>query len=184
MDALWALDPVLGHTAAAGVGAVLILAAIAKLRDVAVFRASLDNYRLLPDSLLGATSWAIPLLELLAGVLLLPTSTRIAGVILSLGVLALFSGAVTIQLARGGERIDCGCGGDSAQVPLSYGLLVRNAMLIGLLLLAALPVANRATIWLDAMAATLGTVFFLGLYQTVNLWLSHQPRLEEMRNAP
>ena len=33
-------------------------------------------------------------------------------------------------------------------------------------------------------AAVLATLFLLGLYQTVNLWLSHQPKLLELRNAP
>jgi hypothetical protein len=184
MEALWSLDPVLGHTAAAGIGSVLILAAIAKLRDIPLFRAAMDNYRLLPDALLGTASWFIPLLELLAGVLLLPSSTRSIGAVLALAALALVSGAVAIQLARNGERIDCGCGSDTSQVPISYALLVRNALLMALVLLAALPVTERPTVWIDAMTATLGTLFFLGLYQTVNLWLSHQPRLEEMKNAP
>jgi hypothetical protein len=183
MEALWALDPVLGHTAAASVGAVLILAAFAKLRDIPLFRAAMDNYRLLPDSLLGAAAWFIPLLELLAGGLLLPASTRSLGAVLALVALAIVSGAVAIQLTRSGERIDCGCGSESNHAPISYGLLVRNALLMGLVALAALPVSDRPTVWLDALAATLGTLFFLGLYQTINLWLSHQPRLEEMRNA-
>jgi len=184
MDTFWSLDPVLGHTAAASVGAVLILAAFAKLRDIPLFRAAMDNYRLVPDALLGAAAWSIPLLELLAGVLLLPTSTRSFGAMLALVALAIVSGAVAIQLARNGERIDCGCGSESNHAPISYSLLVRNAMLMGLVVLAALPVSERSTVWLDALAATLGTLFFLGLYQTINLWLSHQPLLQEMRNAP
>ena len=52
-DLLPALDPVIGHTAAASVGALLLTGALAKLRDMALFRATLDNYRLLPEAALG-----------------------------------------------------------------------------------------------------------------------------------
>ena len=56
-DLLPALDPVIGHTAAASVGALLLTGALAKLRDMALFRATLDNYRLLPEAALGAPAW-------------------------------------------------------------------------------------------------------------------------------
>ncbi len=48
---------VIGHTAAASVGALLLTGALAKLRDMALFRAELDNYRLLPEAALGAPAW-------------------------------------------------------------------------------------------------------------------------------
>lgn len=181
---MWpALDPVLGHTAAASVGAVLLTGALAKLRDVALFRASLDNYRLLPDAWLGAAAWALPVAELLAGALLLPVATRPLGATLALALLALVSAAVALRLRGGGESIDCGCGG-STEVPLSRGLLLRNVVLAGLAAAAALPAAERPTVWLDALAALLATLFVLGLYQTANLWLAHQPRLLELRKQP
>ena len=56
-ELLPALDPVIGHTAAASVGALLLTGALAKLRDMALFRATLDNYRLLPEAALGAPAW-------------------------------------------------------------------------------------------------------------------------------
>ena len=178
-----ALDPVLGHTAAASVGAVLLTGALGKLKDVALFRASLDNYRLLPDAALTPAAWALPLLELAAGALLLPSATRLTGAVLALGLLALVTAAVALRLAHGAGRMDCGCGG-STEVPLSRGLLVRNAVLMALAVAAALPATERATVWLDALAAVLATLFALGLYQAANLWLAHQPKLLELRNAP
>ena len=42
----------------------------------------------------------------------------------------------------------------------------------------------RPTVWLDALATVLATLFVLGLYQTANLWLAHHPKLIELRNAP
>ncbi len=178
-----ALDPVLGHTAAASVGAVLLTGALGKLKDVALFRAALDNYRLLPDAALPAAAWALPLWELVAGALLLPSATRLTGAVLALGLLALVTAAVGLRLAHGAGRMDCGCGG-STEVPLSRGLVGRNAGLMALTLAAAWPASARATVWLDALAAVLATLFALGLYQAANLWLAHQPKLLELRNAP
>ncbi|NDY91241.1 MauE/DoxX family redox-associated membrane protein [Ideonella livida] len=177
------LDPVLGHAAAASVGAVLLTGAWAKLKDVALFRAALDNYRLLPDAALAPAALALPLLEAAAGALLLPLSTRALGAVLALALLALVTAAVALRLARGAGRMDCGCGG-STEVPLSRGLLARNVVLMAVTALAALPAGDRPTVWLDAVAALLTTLFALGLYHAANLWLAHQPKLLELRNAP
>ena len=38
--------------------------------------------------------------------------------------------------------------------------------------------------FMTRMTAVLATLFFLGLYQTANLWLAHHPKLIELRNAP
>lgn len=182
MSALPLLDPVAGHAAAATVAVVLITGALPKLRDPALFQAALDNYRLLPDALLRPAARVLPLLEVAAGVALLPLSWRVSGAVLAMLVLALVSAAVALRLRAGG-RMDCGCGGDT-EVPLSRGLLVRNAVLLGLAALAAWPVAERATVWLDAVNATLACLFMIGLYHAANLWLAHQPRLLELKELP
>lgn len=177
------LDPVLSHASAATLGAVLLLGALPKLRDPALFREALDNYRLLPRVMLAPMALLLPLLELLAGALLLPAASRVAGALLALGLLALVTGAVAINLQRGRERIDCGCGG-SEHVPLSRGLVARNAGLALLALIALAPAQPRATVWLDLVATAFATLFLLGLYLVVNQLLSNHPRLIDLRNAP
>ncbi|NML17853.1 MauE/DoxX family redox-associated membrane protein [Azohydromonas caseinilytica] len=171
----FALDPVLGHAAAATLGAVLLLGAISKLRDLALFRGALDNHRLLPRALLAPAALLLPLLELVAGALRLPTASRESGALLGLAVLVLVTGAVVINLRRGRERIDCGCGG-SEHVPLSRGLVARNAGLALLALVALAPAPARATVWLDLAATAFATLFLLGLVLAVNQLLSNQPR--------
>lgn len=177
------LDPVPGHAAAAALGTVLLLGAAAKLRDLALFRAALDNYRLLPAAALAPAALLLPLWELLAGALLLPTATRGDGAVLALGLLALVTAAVAINLQRGRARIDCGCGGDT-HVPLSLGLVARNAGLALLGLAALLPTQPRPAQWLDFVAIACATLFLLGAYLAVNQLLSNQPRLTALRNAP
>lgn len=178
-----ALDPVLGHAAAAALGAVLLLGAIPKLRDPALLREAIDNYRLLPAALLAPAALLLPLLEALAGALLLPAASRGAGAVLALGVLALVTAAVAINLGRGRSRIDCGCGGGE-HLPLSRGLVARNAGLALLALAALAPAQPRATVWLDLAATAFATLFLLGLYLATNQLLSNHPRLTDLRNAP
>lgn len=178
-----ALDPVLGHAAAAALGIVLVLGAAAKLRDLALFRAAMDNYRLVPDALLGPAAALLALWELLAGALLVPVVTRDSGAVLALALLVLVTTAIAINLVRGRDRIDCGCGG-SEHVPLSRGLIARNAALALLAIVALAPVQLRDTVWLDFVSTAFATLFLLGLYLAVNQLLSNRPRLIDLRNAP
>lgn len=177
------LDPVLGHTAAATLGALLILSGVSKLREQEVFRDALANYELLPQPLIGLTARALPVGEVLAGVLLLPVASRPMGAVLALALLALVTAAITINLARGRRQIDCGCGGTS-HTPLSGGLIVRNAALALLAVAAVLPMQAREVVWLDFVAIGFATHFLLGLYVSANQLLSNHPRLIELRTLP
>jgi len=179
-----ALDPVPGHTAALTLAAVLLIAAIGKLRDAALFREVLANYDLLPAALLSPASVALPLLEALAGALLLWPDSRPVGAPLALGLLALVTAGIVINLLRGRHRIDCGCGGNDVHTPLSWSLVARNALLAVLGAAASMPVADRPTVWLDTLAAAAATLFLLGLYACANQMLSNHPRLIELRDAP
>lgn len=182
MTALPALDPVLGHAAAAALAAVLLLGAIDKLRDLASFDEVLDNYRLLPAALLKPVARALPMTELLAGVLLLPGATRGFGAAAALALLALVTAAVVINLARGRTAIDCGCGG--VALPLSWSLVLRNLVLAAAAVAAAAPSAARAVVWLDATAAVFAALFLLGLYGVANTLMAQQPLLMNLRNRP
>ena len=178
-----AIDPVFAHAAAAGLGAVLLLGAIDKLREPAMFRDAVENYRLLPAAAVPALARALPLFEALAGALLLPGSTRPLGALLALALLLLVTAAIVINLLRGRDRIDCGCGGN-LHTPLGIGLVLRNSVLMLLALVAAAPMAGRAVVWLDVAAAGFATLFGLGLYFLVNAMLSHNAHLLELRNSP
>lgn len=177
------LDPVLSHVAAAGLGAVLLIGAVEKAADRDSFRDAVDNYRLLPAAANALVARALPVLEGLAGGLLLPVATRALGAALALLVLLAVTGAVVINLRRGRDRIDCGCGG-AMHTPLSRGLVVRNALLMLLALGTLLPRAPRETVWLDVAAVGFATLFMLGLYFLANTLLSHHPRLLDLRNMP
>lgn len=178
-----AVDPVFGHAAAAGVGAVLLLGAADKLREPLLFRDAVENYRLLPERAVGVVARGLPLAEALAGALLLPVATRAAGALLALAVLLAVTAAVVVNLRRGRDRIDCGCGG-LVHTPLSVGLVLRNAVLMLLAAVAAAPVTARAVGWLDITATGFATLFALGLYALATALLGHHARLLDLRNSP
>lgn len=177
------MDPVVVHAAAAGIAAVLLIGAVEKLRAPEVFADAVDNYRLLPAWSVGAAARALPWLELLAGALLLPTATRGIGAALALALLLLFTAAIGINLLRGRTRIDCGCGGNE-HIPLSGGLVVRNAVLMGLAMVAAITPAARPAVWLDALAAGFAAIFLLGAYFLANAVLRRHSLLLDLRNLP
>ena len=178
-----AIDAVFAHSAAASVGAVLLIGAIEKLREPELFRDAVENYRLIPSGAVSAVTRTLPLLEALAGALLLPTATRGLGAMLALALLLIFTAAITINLLRGRDRIDCGCGANQ-YTPLSVGLVLRNALLMLLALTAAAPWVMRSTVWLDFVAAGFATLFLLGLYFLANAMLGHQSHLLDLRNSP
>jgi hypothetical protein len=123
-----------GEAARLMIASVLALAAYHAMREWAVFGGIVEQYRLAPRRLAQLAARILPPLELVAAVLLVVPMTGRTGAALALGLMALFTVAITINLARGRVSIDCGCGGASGQ-KLSIGLVVRNVLvMLGLVL--------------------------------------------------
>ena len=177
-------DVVVARAIGAALSVVFLAGAWQKLRDRELFQAALENYQLVPDSWLRPLATALPLLELAAGVLLLVAWTRTLGACLAAVLLLLVTGAVAVNLLRGRRDIDCGCGGLSAHVgeqTLSWGLVLRNVLLIGAAL-ASLPDAEtRALVWIDYLSAAGTTLALLGLYVSANQLMANHPRLQALR---
>jgi hypothetical protein len=175
------IDPVLAHALAAFMAALLLIGALEKLGDMAVFTEALAQYQLVPASLIMPVAWLFPLMEALAGALLLPTVTRLEGALLAMVVVGTASLAIAINLRRGRTRIDCGCG-MGEHTPLSSRLLWRNAVLLALLAACTLPLAQRSSSWLDLLAVAMSTLFLLGAYFLANTLLANEPRLAHLRS--
>ena len=174
------LDPALGLALRGGLVLLLGSAAWHKLRDLAAFRAALAGYRLLPERAIALAAILFVAAELVtAGALLFSASAGYAAAAL----LVLYSLAIGVNLARGRREIDCGCFGPAARQPLSPALLVRNAALVALALLAALPAQPRPLVWVDGL--TIAAAIGLGvlLHGSVNTLLANAPRLRALRGA-
>lgn len=115
---------------------VFLLAAIAKLSALPSFVSGVAKYELLPPRLVRPISFSIPPLELAGGLMLaLGLGTPVVAALLAL-VLAAFTAAVSIALARR-KTIDCGCFGPGAPRPITWLTVGRNVALLGLAVLVA-----------------------------------------------
>lgn len=160
---------------------VLVTAAIHKLRTRLEFEGIVAQYQLMPKGSESLLSWLIPTFELLIGFALLALSQL--GALLAAGLLAAYAFAIGINLRRGRQHIDCGCGGEST--PLSAALVWRNLVLIALLLTSFLPaggdqLSNSSLILSWTLAAGMGALYLCFNQLQVNagtyrrLWLGEQ----------
>jgi len=170
-------DPVYPGVCALALAVILTSAAVHKLRTPARFARQLDDYALLPQALLAPLTRAIPLLEAaLALGLVLPAWRNVAA-LGAAALLALYALAMALSLWRGRGGIDCGCSGPGQMQPLRPALLLRNAGLIALALIAAQAPLPRPFGVLDW-----GLVLFAGstlvlLYTAIDTLLANAPRL-------
>lgn len=139
-----ALDPLVPLVLRGALGLLFAAAAVHKLRDRAGFRATLADYRLLPEAALAPASGALIALEAgLAAALWVPASGPAAAVAAA-GVLVVYAGAIAANLVRGRRHVACGCLGPAAEQPLHGGLLARNGVLAAAALASTAPVSARA----------------------------------------
>ena len=161
------------------VGLVFLLAATQKMRHWRVLSGVIANYRLLPRWASAPASALLPPLELTIAILLLSgLAMRWTGAV-SIILLALFAIAMAINLKRGRDQIDCGCGQSFLKQSLRWTLVVRNAVL-AVLLLPPLLVTGAVTLDVAMAGASAGLAFFL-LYLLFNT-LSALPRPDLRRH--
>lgn len=133
------------------------IAACHKLSDLAAFRQTLRDYRMISNAWVTPAATALILAEFGISAGLLFSSDLRAVSIATVTLLCLYSFSIGLNLVRGRREIDCGCLGPSARSPLSYALLVRNAILAFAAGIAALPVAPRSLHPVDAMTIVGGS---------------------------
>lgn len=148
------LDPAIGWALRLVLAAIFARAVYAKLRDPREFADAIRAYELLPAPLCSAAAAALLAAELalLVGLLLPATGSAAAGC--AAGLLLLYSAAIVVNLLRGRRDIDCGCAGPLRKQPLHELLVLRNLLYAAIAGIAALPLAARELVWLDA--ATIG----------------------------
>lgn len=99
----------------------------AKLADPAGSRKALTGFGV-PESFAIPLGWALPILEIVVALLLLPLSTAWFGGIGALALLLVFLVGIGVNLARGNAP-DCHCFGQLHSEPVSAKVLVRNSAL-------------------------------------------------------
>lgn len=180
-------DPVLHLTLRASLALLFASAAIHKARDFPLFRETLRIYRVLPEALVPLAAGATLGAELFVAVALLAPLVGVDGASGALVLLAIYSMAIAINLARGRREIDCGCGGPASRQPISGWLLARNLLLAGVAFMVLTSVRARPLLWLDwlTMASAVG-VFALAWdagHRLLAEWERIRPHLQHAAEA-
>jgi len=169
------LDPLLVWIAAAGLAVLLAHAALTKLADRPLFEQHLAAYGL-PPALTPVLAWALPLAEAALALALL-SPARAVGAAGAAALLLAYAGAMAWHRAHG-RALDCGCGGEP--LPLSWALVLRNALLAAGAAVAAAPMGPRPMALGDfgvvAGAVLLGTLLYAAVHQV----LRHRAHLVEL----
>jgi hypothetical protein len=156
-----------GEVARLTIAVIFTLAAFHAMREWAVFGGIVEQYRIAPRWLAQIAARMLPPLELAAAAALVLPRTSSAGAVLGLCVMALFTLAITINLARGRMSIDCGCGGASGQ-QLSPGLVLRN-LVVGFGLVVALVAPTSGVVDGVTTIAVIGaSLALIALYFAAN----------------
>ena len=165
------LDPLVLKLVSICFGLLFLLAAVHKLTALESFRATLNAYQLLPAALIAPLSLCVPLIEVILGVAWLLAIEAVPVAPASALLLAAYTAAITINLLRGRVHIDCGCGMASSagrDPQLSWGLVIRNTLLIVAALAASLPLTDRAIGPLDYVTLVAGLLAIVLLYGAAN----------------
>lgn len=137
------------------VGALLVCSGIAKLVSRRGSEAQLARMGV-PAALGPAASIAVPVFEVVVGVLLLAVPGRWP-VWLAVAAFGVFTGVVAAELQRG-ERAPCRCFGALSNRPTSTLTLVRNAWLLALAVVATGASGVSGAGWLTALLAAISAL--------------------------
>jgi uncharacterized membrane protein YphA (DoxX/SURF4 family) len=118
------------------IGALFLVASLAKLGDLQAFAEQVHNFRLLPDALDNLSAIVLPWIELIAGLALVFGVRARSGAIIVSALMALFTLAVLIAMARGLD-IECGCFGTADATRVGVVKILQNLGMLALALLAA-----------------------------------------------
>lgn len=163
---------------------VFLLGFWSKVRNQEAFEGVVYNYRLLPEAAVKPVAYGLPGVELMVGLGLLVAPVRPFAAMAAVALLAVFTAAIGINLARGRREIDCGCFSSVLKQHLSGWLLLRNGLLIALAFwLVTGLVPQGAITWLEWLTAGAAAVTVILLYLAAGL-IATAARYNAARGSP
>ena len=118
------IDPTVGTVLVLSYAALLLPAAWHKFRDLPVFAAVLDAYRILPRRLVPLLAPLVPVTEAALAIgICVPASRPFCAVAIA-ALMGLYALAIGWNVARGRTDLDCGCTG-----PLEVWSFVMNSVM-------------------------------------------------------
>lgn len=99
-----------------------------KVLEPGVFAASIANYRVLPEVLVGFAAIGLPVLEIVAGLALLAPAYAQGAAVIVASMLGVFAAAMAQSKLRGID-LDCGCFGAAVESQVSWLKVTVNLCL-------------------------------------------------------
>ena len=170
------IDPLIGKAISLGFAALFLLGAWHKWSTRRHFRETLENYQLLPTTLVAPASFLIPLLEALLGVGWLSGFLTSVTATISVALLGIYAMSMGINLLRGRVHIGCGCGLSTAsdEQPLSLSLIFRNIVLMAMAWATTLPHSTRPLGAIDFLTLVLALLASALLYVAASQLLTNR----------
>ncbi len=133
-------------------GVIFLMACYHKIVDPGAFAVDIATYQILPLSLINLMAIVLPWIELAAGLMLVLGFRGRTGALLVAGMMAMFSVAVSIAVARGLD-MSCGCFASQGanEDPISWRTIVRDVIWLSLAVYVV--VFDRRPIGLDRLFA-------------------------------
>jgi hypothetical protein len=175
------MDPAVDIALRSGLSLLLLVAAGHKLRDVAHFRSTLADYRLMPESMVAAAGALVIAIEIAVAVALV--TLRTAGTVAAASLLTSYAAAIGVNLVRGRRHIDCGCAGPALRQPISGWLVARNAALVGTALVGMAPLDARPLVWVDGFTVVGTTLMLAAVYAAVDGLIANAPGFARVRGV-
>jgi len=113
------------------IGVMMAWAGLAKIGDLHGFAEQLHNFRMMPVPIENLIAMSLPWIELVAALALIFGVRARAGAILSALLLATFTAAVFVAMARGLD-IECGCFGTNDATRVGWVKIGQNLMMLAL----------------------------------------------------
>jgi hypothetical protein len=175
------IDPAIIAIGSLAGAAIFGASAAMKFAAADDFLAAVENYRVIPRWAAKPAARMIPPMEAAGAAALLWPESREAGAALLIALLAAFSAAIAINLARGRREIDCGCFGPLLRQRISGWLLARNLALAMMLALALAAPDGRPLGALDYATIAGAAASTALLYAAANYILASAPATAALR---
>lgn len=159
---------------------LFLSAAVSKLLHFEEHVGIVNDYKIVPETLVRPFSMAELGGELLVGLLLLLGLFPKVAALGAIGLLLMYVIAISINLYRGRTEISCGCGGAAGHHNLSWWLVVRNVLLI--LIGGWLYVQNSAWSGMQAIPVLMSAALSMVLLAITNEFRTITARIRELLN--
>ena len=184
------IDPVIQYLISASASLLFLIAGMHKLANLSEFQGIVDNYRLLPTRLTKVTVLLFGMTEITLCVGWLLTQSALIP-LLSAALIGIYTLSISINLFRGRDYIDCGCSfsnfdkllSQTSNPSLSFGLVIRNFALIGIMLLSILPSNSRILGTLDYVNMLFSFLCVVLVYAAANQLLRNNNAINSWRNV-